>query len=82
MSTEYSAPEGAIQAGKDDEYCQAVGSFSVYQMPDTRKYDYFPIGQPPQRDGEKLYDAVYCGTWSYDPSRKWWEQEEYADDDE
>lgn len=54
----------AIWHGKRSEYCKMVGGFALAKMSDGT-YDYFPVGQPPQVNGQVDKGARILEKWSY-----------------
>jgi hypothetical protein len=59
----------ALQAAKQDAYCKAVGGFAIARMSDGT-IDWFPLGQPPNRNGDPDRGAVILAKWRWN-HRRW-----------
>jgi len=59
----------ALRAAKRDAYCRAVGGFVIACLSDGT-IDRFPLGQPPNRNGEADRGAVILGRWRWN-YRRW-----------
>jgi len=59
----------ALREAKQDAYCKAVGGFAIARMSDGT-IDWFPLGQPPNRNGEPDRGAVILAKWRWN-HRRW-----------
>ena len=58
----------ALRAAKNNDYCRAVGGFVIARLSDG-SIDWFPLGQPPHRDGEADRRATILGKWRWNHKR-------------
>jgi len=59
----------ALRDAKQSAYARAVGGFAIARLSDGT-IDWFPVGQPPHRNGEPDRGAVILGKWRWN-HRRW-----------
>lgn len=67
--TMYRSEEDAAQGGRRDGYCREVGSFVVAEMSDG-SLDYFALGTPPHRRGQRDGGAGIIARYTYSHYRR------------
>jgi hypothetical protein len=58
----------ALRAAKRNAHCRTVGGFVIARLSDG-SIDWFPLGQPPNRNGEEDRGAVILGRWRWNYKR-------------
>lgn len=66
-------------AGLADSYSQEVGGFALYRL-SSGEFDYFPVGQPANIDGEPDRGAVLVERWSWRKGGYWMREALNPDD--